>query len=139
MSIGDWAKSIFRIGYGAFFVIVGIHGGYSLLSGGGNPFDVQPGPGADFQRALEATGFVVPVMLGCFIFGGSALFCPRTAPLGIVLLAPFVVVIFCYHVLLGGSVAWAVFWAGGLLFLGYVFRAKLGVLAGLSLGSYNGS
>ena len=139
MSIGGWAKSIFRIGYGAFFVIVGLYGSYSLLSGGGNPFDVQPGPGADFQRALDETRFVVPVMLTCFILGGSALFSNRTAPLGIVILAPFVVVIFGYHVLLGGSVSWATFWAGGLIFLAYVFRARLGVLAGFSRSNDNGS
>lgn len=139
MKIVDWAKSIFRIGYGGFFVIVGLYGSYSLFSGGGNPFDVEAGPGADFQRALEETGFVVPVMLACFIIGGSALFLSRTAPLGIVTLAPFVVVIFGYHVLLGGSVVWALFWAAGLLFIAYMFRARLGALAGLSLGNDNGS
>lgn len=131
---GHWASKIFRIAYGAFYLLVGMYGGYSLLSGGGNPFGVEPGPGADFQAALEETGFVVPIMLLCFSVGGAALLFARTAPLGIVLLAPFVVVIFFYHVMLGGSVAWAIFWAAGLAFLIYLFRARLGVLVGLSSG-----
>ncbi len=134
-SVGYWANSIFRIGYGAFFVFVGLYGGYSLVSGGGNPFSVEPGPGANFQAALEETGFIVPLMLICFTGGGSALAFRRTAPLGIVLLAPFVVVIFFYHVLLGGSALWAIFWAAGLAFLAYTFRERLGVLAGLSLSN----
>lgn len=116
------AFSVLRIAYGGFFIFVGLYGGYSILAGRGNPFTVEPGPGADFQSALEATGFVVPVMLTCYVLGGAALLSSRTAPLGIVVLAPFVTVIFFYHVLLGGSVLWAVFWAAGLLLLAWRFR-----------------
>lgn len=129
-SAGRWASSIFRIGYGLFFVIVGFYGSYILLSGGGSWFTVEPGPGADFQSALLETGFIVPAMYACYIVGGAALFFNRTAPLGIVVLSPFVVVIFFYNVLLGGSVAWAVFWAGGLVLLAYLYRSRLGVLVG---------
>jgi hypothetical protein len=61
-------------------------------------------------------------MLACFVLGGSALLSSRTAPLGIVILAPSVVVIFFYHLLLGGSPAWGTFWAAGLLLLAWRFR-----------------
>lgn len=117
------AISIFRIAYGAFFLVVGLYGGFELLSGRGNPFAPEPGPGADFQKALEATGFLVPAMLACFLIGGAALMFKRTSPLGIVILAPFVFVIFFYHLLLGGSAAWAAFWAAGLLILAWRFRS----------------
>ena len=127
---GRWASLIFRIGYGLFFFVVGLYGSYYLLSEGGSWFTVEPGPGADFQAALLETGFIAPAMYACYIVGGAALFFNRTSPLGIVVLAPFIVVIFFYNVLLGGSVAWAVFWAGGLVFLAYLYRSRLGVLVG---------
>lgn len=133
MSIAAKANTIFRFGYGAFFALVGLYGSFSLLSGAGNPFSVEPGAGAAFQEALDETGFIVPVMLACYVVGGFALMFARTAPAGIVILAPFVVVIFFYHVSLGGSVTWAIFWLAGLLYLAYVFRAQLGVLVGLPL------
>ncbi|MBY6217579.1 hypothetical protein [Qipengyuania aquimaris] len=58
-----------------------------------------------------------------FILGGLALAVKRTAPLGIIILAPFVAVIFFYHLLLGGSAAWATGWAGGLLLLAWHHRS----------------
>ena len=127
---GHWASLIFRIGYGLFYLIVGLYGSYVLLTGGGAWFTVEPGPGADFQAALIETGFIPPAMYACYIVGGAALFFNRTAPLGIVILAPFVVVIFFYNVLLDDSVAWGIFWAGGLAFLAYLNRTRLGVLVG---------
>lgn len=114
--------SVFRVAYGAFYLAVGLYGGFSLLAGRGNPFTVEAGPGADFQDALQATGFIIPLMLTCYVIGGAALLFNRTAPLGIIVLAPFVVVIFSYHVLLGGSVWWAVLWATGLMLLAWRYR-----------------
>lgn len=116
------AISVFRIAYGGFFLVVGLYGGYSVFSGGGNPFAPDPGPAADFQNALEATGFVVPLMLACYVIGGTALLFSRTAPLGIILLAPFVAVIVFYHLFLGGSALWAGLWGAGLLLLAWRYR-----------------
>lgn len=130
--VRHWGSLIFRIGYGSFYLLVGLYGSYSLVSGEGNPFAVEPGPGAKFQAALDETGFIVPIMLVCFLAGGGALTIDRTAPLGIMLLAPFVVVIFFYHTMLGGSLIWAFFWAGGLILLAYQYRSQLGVLVGIS-------
>ncbi len=103
-----------------------------MLAGQGNPFAGEPGPGADFQNALEASGFIVPVMLTCYVLGGAALLFSRTAPLGIVLLAPFVAVIFFYHILLGGSALWALFWAAGLLLLAWRYRDAFKALVSFS-------
>lgn len=119
----QWALTIFRAGYGLFFILIGAYGGLSLLSGRGNPFDSAPGAGTEFQNALEATGFMHPLMLGCYVIGGVALLFKRTAPLGIVVLAPFVVVIFFYHTLLDVSLLWAAFWAAGLALLAWQMRA----------------
>ena len=133
-SMARLIMAAFRMAYGGFFVAVGLYGGVSLLSGDGNPFDVQPGPGADFQAALEGTGFVVPVMLLCFVIGGAALLRNRTAPLGIIVLAPFVVVIFLYHLLPGGNAPWGAFWAAGLLLLAWRYRKAFKTLVAFEDG-----
>lgn len=121
--IARFAWSALRIAYGGFFAVVGAWGAISLARGEGNPFVSGSGPGPDFQEAMEATGFLVPLMLAMFILGGLALAVRRTAPLGIILLAPFVAVIFFYHLLLGGSAAWAFGWASGLLLLAWHHRS----------------
>ena len=59
-----------------------------------------------FEAALAQTGFMNPLLcLGCFLGGGALLF-RRTAPLGIALLAPLVVIIFCFHLFMTKSYLW---------------------------------
>ena len=59
-----------------------------------------------FEAALAQTGFMNPLLcLGCFLGGGALLF-RRTAPLGIALLAPLVVIIFCFHLFITKSYLW---------------------------------
>jgi hypothetical protein len=58
-----------------------------------------------FEKALAQTGFMnLLLCLGC-VLGGALLF-RRTAPLGITLLAPLVVIIFCFHLFITGSYLW---------------------------------
>ncbi len=47
-----------------------------------------------------------PLLALTCLFGGAALLMPRTAPLGIVVLAPVVVIIFFFHVVLSGNWIW---------------------------------
>ncbi|MCA0911245.1 hypothetical protein [Qipengyuania gaetbuli] len=119
---------VFRIAYGGFFAVIGAWGSVALFRGQGNPFLSGEGPGPDFQAAMEATGFLVPTMLGLFVVGGLALSIERTAPLGVILLAPFVTVIFFYHLLLGGSAIWGFGWAIGLVILAWRYRSGFGGL-----------
>jgi hypothetical protein len=70
-----------------------------------------------FQRALTESQFMDPLLaLACF-FGGAALLLRRTSPLGIAILAPVVVVIFLFHLVLSGNWLWGTLnlvWFAGL-------------------------
>jgi hypothetical protein len=59
-----------------------------------------------FEKAMAETGFMNPLLcLACFV-GGGALFVRRTAPLGIVILAPLVIIIFWFHIVITKSYLW---------------------------------
>jgi hypothetical protein len=45
------------------------------------------------------------VCLACLVGGGAMLF-RRTTPLGIVILAPLVIIIFCFHMVITKSYLW---------------------------------
>lgn len=70
-----------------------------------------------FQKALTESRFMDPLLaLTCFV-GGAALLIPRMTPLGIVVLAPVVAVIFLFHVVLSGNWMWGslnLIWLGAL-------------------------
>jgi hypothetical protein len=57
-----------------------------------------------------------------FLAGASALLFERTAPLGIALLAPPMVIIFFFHIFLTGMVLWGGAWAGILAVLAWGHR-----------------
>jgi hypothetical protein len=86
------------------------------LGRGGAHHEVAPGAIA-FQKALTESQFMDPLLaLACF-FGGAALLIRRTAPLGIAMLAPVVVVIFLFHLVLTGNWMWGTLnlvWFAGL-------------------------
>jgi hypothetical protein len=70
-----------------------------------------------FQKALTETHFMDPLLAIACLFGGVALLIRRTAPLGIVILAPVVVVIFLFHLVLTGNWMWGtlnLLWFAGL-------------------------
>lgn len=97
---------ILRWLYASFYLLIGIQTALALLGIIPAPeFDMSP-RNAAFQEALGETGFIVPIMALVYISAGGLMFSQRTAPLGIVLLTPFVVGIFFTHLLLDGSVIW---------------------------------
>jgi hypothetical protein len=59
-----------------------------------------------FQKALTESHFMDPLLAIACLFGGGALLNRRTAPLGIAMLAPVVVVIFLFHLVLTGNWVW---------------------------------
>ena len=91
------------------------------------PTDGSP-QAAAFMEALRVSGFISPLMYFFFVTGGLATLFHRTAPLGLVLLSPFVTVIFFYHLVLTGNLPWGGFWF--VLFLGLVwaYRSRLAML-----------
>jgi hypothetical protein len=78
----------------------------------------ETAPGAiAFQKALTESHFMDPLLAIACLLGGGALLSRRTAPLGIAILAPVVVVIFLFHLVLTGNWIWGTLnlaWLAGL-------------------------
>ena len=109
--------------FAAFYVLIGIQTALALLGIIPMPdFDLSP-RNAAFQAALGETGFIVPIMALVFVASGVLMFFQRTAPLGIVLLAPFVVVIFFTHLMLDGSPIWGTTHLALLALFAWQFRS----------------
>jgi hypothetical protein len=58
------------------------------------------------EKAMAETGFMNPLLCLACLVGGGALAFRRTAPLGIVVLAPLVIIIFCFHLVITKSYFW---------------------------------
>ena len=84
---------ILRWLFGGYYLGIGIVFGLTLLGVLRPPKLAISASSAAFQQALAATGFVMPVLVATYIAGGAALFSKRTAPLGLAMLAPAVVMI----------------------------------------------
>lgn len=92
--------------FGGFYLAIGLQSFLVVLGLIPRPdFDMQQGSAA-FMTALRETGFIVPLMVIGFVASGVALLYQRTVPLGLVILAPFVVVIFFTNVMLDPRWAW---------------------------------
>jgi len=96
----DWAWTALRWVFGLFFFSTGLFMAAHLVFGVGQDI-VQPTPAAaDLYAALHRSGFIDPLLGASYLVGGGALALRRTAPLGLVLLAPSVVVIFFFDTFL---------------------------------------
>jgi hypothetical protein len=111
--------------YGAYFVCLGAASALEIIG-------VLPEPhweqymseaSAAFLAALEATGFVMPLIIFTWVASGLALMSYRTAPLGVVLLAPVIVNIFLTDTLLDSEWLWATAHAAPLVALAWHFRS----------------
>jgi hypothetical protein len=88
----------------------------------------------DLERVMAQSGFLNPLLCLCCTVGGGALFLRRTSPLGLVLLAPLVLIIFCFHVTITKDYWWGTLNLAMLLALIWHFREGL-----KPLWRYNGS
>jgi hypothetical protein len=118
------ARRVFGLWYfitgGAWFVS-------HLLGRGVAHHEVAAGAIA-FQTALTESRFMDPLLASTCLFGGAALLFRRTSPLGIVVLAPVVVVIFLFHAVLSGNWLWGtmnLLWFAG---LAWHYRRALAIL-----------
>lgn len=73
--------------------------------------------------ALSASGIVDPLIAATCLVGGALLLVRRTAPLGVVVLAPLVGGIFLFHLLLNQSWVWGTLHLGVLLALAWLHRS----------------
>jgi hypothetical protein len=116
--------------YGAYFICLGVSSGLELIG-------VLPDPhwdrymsaaSADFLTAMENTGFMLPLLVFTWTASGLALMFFRTAPLGVVLLAPVMVNMFLADTLLDNVWFWATAHAAPLLALAWHFRSAFSSL-----------
>lgn len=91
--------------FGLFYAAVGIWVALSVIGVASPPQQPTPAAAA-FTAALTASGIIDPLLALTYLAGGIALLLRRTVPLGIVLLAPSVVVIFLFHIRLSGQWIW---------------------------------
>ena len=95
---------VLRYLYAAYYLFVGVYLALSLV-GVIAPLHLRvSGASAAFQDALGKTGFMFPLLAFTYIASACALCFFRTAPLGLVLLAPVAVIIFFTDTLL--DTAW---------------------------------
>lgn len=120
-TITEWLWRVARWLYGGYFIYTAVMIARTIWMGGKGVQQATPEAKA-FYEALHATGFLYPLMGATFAMGGLALLLQRTAPLGIVVLAPSVGVIFLFHLLLTGNLVWGTEWALGLVLLAWHYR-----------------
>lgn len=88
----------------AYYLFVGVYLALSLVGIVAPPHPKVSAASAAFQGALGETGFMFPLLAFTYMASACALCFLRTAPLGLVLLAPVAVIIFFTDTLL--DTAW---------------------------------
>jgi len=119
---------VLRIAYGLFFLVIGVAILVWLLTGLGSP-PTQPNLEAQaFTDALSRSRIVDPLLGTGYTVGGAALLFDRTAPLGLVILAPSITVIVLFHFVLSGQ--WLIGLVVALVFavLALAYRRRLSAL-----------
>lgn len=119
MRYSKWASSIGRVLFGLFFLHAPIM--VLLKFGGMNPPETVAAA-SDFVLALDRTGFMNTLVIVSMLIGGAALLFDRTAPVGLILLAPSIVVITCFHWFLTGKYVWGSIWPLWLALLVWHYR-----------------
>ena len=97
--IARWIFSLWYLVTGATWLVT------HAIGRGTAHHEVTPGAAA-FQVALAQSQFMEPLIALTCLVGGAALLFRRTSPLGIVILAPVVAVIFIFHLVLTGNWVW---------------------------------
>ncbi len=121
-SLVEWFWRGARWLYGGYFLFVAGMVATLLWFGGAGVHEPTPASKA-FSDALNASGFMNPLLMVDYAFGGLALLWRRTAPLGLAILAPPVCVILLFHLQLTGNFVWGGGWALGWILLAWRYRA----------------
>lgn len=109
---------IARILLGLMFVVFGLNGFLHFI-----PQPPSPDAAQSFFGALAATGYMVPLLFSTQIAGGVLLLV-GLVPLGVLILAPVIVNIVCFHVfLVPDGLPIALIVAALALFLAWAHRA----------------
>lgn len=121
-NFGNRSMTILRLGYAFAIFGINIYAALATFLKTFPPLTPPTAAGRAFLEALTATNFYTPLLAVTLLSGGVALLFQRTAPLGIALLAPPMVIIFFFHIFLTGMVLWGTMWAGILAILAWGHR-----------------
>ncbi len=121
MKVLEHVWLVLRVIYGVFFAAMGTLALASSI-GLATPPEQPTRAAGKLTTALTDTGFIDPLLGLSFLAGGGLLLFSRTAPLGLVLLAPSVVVILFFHLVLSGQYIWGPFVAAYFLLLVWHYR-----------------
>lgn len=120
-----WIIAVARWLFALFYIYVGASWFSYKLFGTAWP-DHKEAPAAKaLTTALTDSGIVDPLIASACLAGGLLLLFRRTAPLGIVVLAPLVVGIFIFHLFLNHDWPWGTFHLCYLGLLAWLHRAGL--------------
>lgn len=111
---------IARVLFGVFFIYAPIM--ILIQFGGQHPPETSPAA-TRFTEALNESGFVNPALIVVFLIGGIAMLFDRSAPIGLILLAPPVLVIAGFHWFLTHSYVWGTIWPVWLAILAWHYRS----------------
>jgi len=128
------AWRIVRYLFAAYYLLVGVYLALSLAGVVPAPHPKVADASAAFQAALGKTGFMFPLLAFTYVASACALFFHRTAPLGLVLLAPVAVVIFFTDTLLDTAWLFGTLNAAVLAALAWHFRYAYRPLFSYSVG-----
>lgn len=112
-----------RLAYGLLFTVFGLNGFLSFL-----PQPPVNEAGGAFLGALAATGYMFPLMKGIEVLAGVLLLSNRAAPFALVLLAPIVVNIAAFHLLLQPGIGMALLVVAMQTGLAYTYRTSFSAL-----------
>ncbi len=114
---------ILRYVFAAYYLYVGAYLALSLM-GVAPPLHLKlSNASASFQHALAETGFIDPALAATYVVSAIALCFDRTAPLGVVLLAPIMVIIFLTDTLLDTAWVWGTLHSAILAALAWHYRS----------------
>jgi hypothetical protein len=100
MKWADAAWTGLRWLFALFFFLTGVAIAVHLATGWGSNIHQPTLSAQALDDALHQSGFMDPLIGASYLVGGAALALRRTAPLGLILLAPTVVVIFFFDTFL---------------------------------------
>ncbi|MEG2496965.1 hypothetical protein [Brevundimonas sp.] len=113
------AWSAVRVLFGLYFLLATV---MVMVKFGGNHPPESVAAAAHFTLALDATGFMTPLLIASFLVAGVAVLFDRTAPVGLIILGPSVLVIACFHWFLTGKYVWGTIWPVWYLVLVWHYR-----------------
>ena len=128
------ALTLFRMIFGLLYLAIGIYWTYLNLKGQSPGFPAFSAAEKSLTSALTEARFFEPAVIFSCVVGGALVLFNRTAPAGIIVLTPLIVIIFLYHAYLTGAFLHATPQLAWLLGLYWLYRRAF-----LQLLSYKSS